>query len=93
MSILEDLWYGNICPMENSYDETKDYKELLDIYNRNREKLVPTMNDEQKETLEKMHDVWLEMMQHAESGAFITGFKLAVQIMVASVHKDNSTAQ
>ncbi len=57
---------------------------LLELFNRNCEKLASTLNEDEKETLEKMRECWLEMQQYAECGAFITGFRLAVQIMTAS---------
>ncbi len=84
MKILEDLWYGNICPIEQPGYRNEDSKILLELFNRNSEKLASTLNEDEKETLEKMRECWLEMQQYAECGAFITGFRLAVQIMTAS---------
>lgn len=84
MKILEDLWYGNICPIEQAGYRSEDCKTLLELFNRNGTKLESTLNDDEKETLEKMRDCWMEMQQYAECGAFITGFRLAVQLMTAS---------
>ncbi len=85
MKILEDLWYGNICPNEQGSFWTEECKDLLALFNRNSEKLVATLNEEEKATFEKMHDCWLEMQQYSECGAFIIGFRLGVQIMAASM--------
>ena len=55
MKILEQLWYGNIEPME--YDtSSKEYKKLQELICRNEEKLKATMTDEQKELFEKYTD-------------------------------------
>lgn len=85
MKILEDLWYGNISPNEQGGYWTEECKKLLEMFNRNNEKLEATLNADEKETLEKMQDCWLEIQQYAECGAFITGFRLAVKLMAASL--------
>ena len=55
MTILEELWYGNITPTEYSRIENNDnYKEALRLVNQNQERLKATLNDEQKELLEKL---------------------------------------
>ena len=56
MSILEELWYGNIEPAEYDVSPSKEYKELLHLISRNEEKLQATMTDEQKELFEKYTD-------------------------------------
>ncbi len=76
MTTLEDLWYGNISPNEQGSYWRSECKDLLELYNRNSDKLCATLNADEKETLEKTRDCWLEMQQYAECGAFITGFRL-----------------
>ena len=49
MSVLEELWYGNLEPSEFDSSSSKEYKELLHLVGRNEEKLLATMTDEQKE--------------------------------------------
>ena len=49
MKILEQLWYGNIEPTEYDASPCKEYKEVLQLMNRNEERLCATMTDEQKE--------------------------------------------
>ncbi len=85
MNILADLWYGNISPNEQGFYWTEECKDLLELYTRNKEKLLVTLNADEKETLEKIADCWEELEQYAECGAFITGFRLAVQLMAASM--------
>ncbi len=85
MQILEDLWYGRICPIENRNERDDAYQELVDLLERNKKKLLPTLNQTQQEDLQKMQDLWEEMNRASECSAFITGFRLAVQLITASV--------
>lgn len=56
MKILDELWYGNIAPFEQSACGDKRFAELLKLVNQNREELVGTLADKQKETLEKYEE-------------------------------------
>lgn len=56
MSILEELWYGNIEPAEYDISPDKNYKELLQLISRNEDKLLATMTDAQKELFTKYAD-------------------------------------
>ncbi len=85
MNILEELWNGELCPVAREQFRTEAYRELVRLYQRNEEKLLPTLNDAQKEDLQKMVDLAEKMRGIAECNAFITGFRLAVRLMVASV--------
>lgn len=53
MRILEEFWYGNIGPTEYGTFASKEYKKLLELICRNKEKLKATMTDEQKELFDK----------------------------------------
>lgn len=85
MSILEDLWYGNVCPIEQENPRAEECKKLEELLKRNCDKLESTLNEDEKETLQKAKDCWDELLQHAECGAFITGVRLAVQIITEAV--------
>ena len=39
MSILEELWYGNIEPAEYDISSDKKYKEMLQLISRNEDNL------------------------------------------------------
>ena len=55
MSIIKELWHGNIVPQEDSRTNTKDMKELLGYIARHHEDLDKTFTAEQKELYEKLH--------------------------------------
>ena len=43
MRLLEEFWYGNIEPTECDTNSCKEYKEVLRLITRNKEKLVFSM--------------------------------------------------
>ncbi len=76
---------AGFCPIENANDRDDAYRKLVDLLERNEKKLLSTLNQTQQEDLQKMQDLWEEMNRVSECSAFITGFRLAVQLMTASV--------
>ena len=82
MSILEELWYGNIEPAEYDASPSKEYKELLHLISRNEEKLQATMTDAQKELFTKYTDCVRELQAMEERLLFRNSFKLGARIML-----------
>ena len=82
MTLLEDLWYGNLNPHEAILTENRQYKHLLSLMGRNRDELSETLTDKQLETLEKYDEAVNEMHSLAEEAAFHCGFSLGVRLMI-----------
>ena len=55
MYILEELWYGNVCPNTGCREATKDAKELMGYIADHHDNLQATLMDKQKEILEKLY--------------------------------------
>lgn len=72
MNTLEDLYYGNLFPQEKCARLDDEVKELLKLLNRNEEKLISTLSDEQKETFEKYKDCNREISEICERDDFIS---------------------
>lgn len=53
-SIINELWYGNICPQEDGILDMPDIKELLGYIARHQADLEAILTDKQKNLLEKM---------------------------------------
>ena len=85
MNILEDFWYGNINPQEQSKDNNRAIKELLNLMGRNRDRLCETMTDEQREVLEKYDDCVNEIYGLIEVEIFSYAFRLGGRLMLATV--------
>ena len=81
MKILDELWYGNIAPFEQSTSGDKRFAELLNLVNQNREELNGMLTDKQKETLEKYEETVNEMYNVTERDAFSYGFRLGARLM------------
>ena len=87
MTLLENLWYGNIDPHEAILTDSKRYKHLLSLMGRNRDELNETLTDKQSEVLEKYDESVNEMHSLAEVEAFSYGFRLGVQLMIEAKDK------
>ena len=85
MYILEDLYDGNLFPHEKVSKLDDETKELLGLLNKNEEKLMATISNEQKETFEKYKDCNREISEICERQSFITGFKLGAKIIIESM--------
>ena len=82
MTLLEDLWYGNVNPHEAILTENNQYKRLLSLMGRNRDELSETLTEKQLKTLEKYDEALNEMHSLAEVEAFSYGFRFGVRLMV-----------
>ena len=78
---LDDLWYGNLSPLDQCTVGNKRLKELLPLMARNRDELGETLTDKQKETLGKLEDCINEIHSVTERDAFSYGFRLGVHLM------------
>lgn len=82
MTALENLWYGNLHPVEEFLADNKEYMGLLRIVAKNREKLEATLTPEQAELFEKYYTSVNEMDSISEAAAFTYGFTLAVGLLI-----------
>lgn len=81
MTTLEDLWCGNIHPVETYIEGNTEYKNLLRLVSRNRDTLENELNAKQLELLEKYTTSVNEMNSISETAAFKYGFKLAIELL------------
>ena len=84
-NILEELWYGNIDPMEQSTGKCRSIKELIKLMGRNRDRLCDSMTAEQRETLAKYDDCVNEMHSIMELKIFTYAFRLGGRFMLATL--------
>lgn len=84
MSILEELYYGNINPNESGKINMK----LTELICRHEEALEKSLNKTQKEVFEKFKDCESEMYGKYCRDLFVDGFVLGARIMI-DVMKSN----
>ena len=82
MKILAEFWYGNIEPTEYDTSSCKEYKKLLELICRNKEKLRATMTDEQKELFAKYTNCVREYQTITDCLLFQSSFKLGARMML-----------
>lgn len=80
MTILQELWYGNIRPNEDKII-TDEEKRLVELIARHHETLSSSLKNENLVVFEKYVDCFTEYASLIEAQAFKIGFKLAVKLM------------
>lgn len=90
-SILEELFYGNICPNTDCRSDGKEAKELMGYVASHHENLFKTLNDEQKEILEKFNDCYDELTDINEREIFVYAFRLGMRIAIEALLPDSDS--
>ena len=80
MSILQELWYGNINPSEDRHISDEE-KELVELMARHQEYLTSKLKDKELDAFKKYVECVDEYTSLVQSHAFEIGFKLAVRLM------------
>ena len=81
-SILEELWYGNVCPNTGGRESTTEAKQLMGYIADHHDNLLATLTDKQKEVLEKFDDCYAELMDINEREIFVYAFRLGARIAI-----------
>lgn len=83
--ILEEMWYGNICPFEQIPEQNKYIKELDFLAFRNKENLISSLTNEQKLIFEKYEQCQIEKFDILQREIFIYGFRYGGKIMLETL--------
>ena len=81
-AILEELFYGNICPNTDCRSHDKETKQLMGYIADHHDNLLSTLNDQQKELFEKFDDCHNELTDINEREIFSYAFKLGMRIAI-----------
>ena len=92
MNVIKELWHGNIVPQDDSRNNSREMKQLMEYMARHHDDLLKSMTDEQKEIFEKFDDCWSEYMSLAEAAIFEYAFKLGMNIAIESLANDSKNA-
>ena len=79
-SILEELFYGNVCPHIDCRSSDKETRELMGYVANHHDALSEGLTDKQKEILEKFDDCYSELVGINERDIFIYAFKLGMKV-------------
>jgi hypothetical protein len=89
-SILEELFYGNISPNTDCRSHNKETKQLMGYIADHHDNLLSTLNEHQKEILEKFDDCYNELTDINEREIFKYAVKLGARIMLAVLHEETT---
>lgn len=89
-SILEELWYGNVCPNTNCREFTQETKKLMGYLAHHHEALTQTLTDKQKEILKRFDDCYAELSDIAEREIFLYAFRLGAKMAIEVMNFDNA---
>lgn len=89
MSIIEDLWYGNISPCERDIKRSSDYADVLERIVQHEKELNARLNDEEKEILERFVNYTNEMCCISEREMFVRGFTLGIKLILEVINSEN----
>lgn len=81
-SVLEELFYGNLCPNTDCRSKEKEVKELMGYIADHHDTLIAQLNEKQKEIFEKFDDCWDELTDINEREIFVYAFKLGARIVI-----------
>ena len=84
-SIIDELWYGNVSPMDDTQNNTEEMKELMSYIARHQEELMATLTDKQKAIFEKFDDCWSEYASKAQKAIFSYDFKLGARLTLETL--------
>ena len=90
-SILEELFYGNLCPNTDCRSKENEVKELMGYIADHHDNLQATLTDKQKEILEKFDDCYAELTDINEREIFVYAFQLEARIAIEVLSPDYST--
>lgn len=81
-SILEELFYGNVCPNTDCRSNDEQTKMLMGYIADHHDALFKELTEKQKETLEKFDDCWNELTDINERKIFVYAFRLGMLIAI-----------
>ena len=85
MTLLEDLWYGNLSPIERPLDKSGVSYQLQLRAGDAEDRLFETLSPEQKTLFLHYEDAETAKASAMEAEAFCVGFRLAVQLLTESM--------
>ncbi len=85
MNILDELWYGNINPTDMVAPFERTHMQLFDLCEKCRKNITPTLDDNQKQILDRLYELFTQIQLEGQRDAFSVGFRLGVQLVTAAL--------
>ncbi len=81
MSVLAELYHGNVNPSERFIKKSGEYGRLMEELTERMDEFTPALNEKERELYEKIEDIITELGGISEEDCFVEGFRLGAQIM------------
>ena len=81
MSILKELYYGNIQFDSKIYSTSSSFTEIAKLKSKNFDKLMDTLNDSQKNLFDKYQDANAELESIIHYDLFTYALKFGILLM------------
>lgn len=88
MSVLTDLYFGNIQPSTKEVKPDSEYLRKQIMFCDIAEALHHKLNEQEQRMLDQMTDIFGELINLSCSESFVDGFKLGAEVMVEIYHKN-----
>lgn len=85
MQTIEDLWNGNIAPIEHCGANDRLANELVGLIEKNRQNMRKELTDAQKETFQKYIDCSEEYLLRMLELSFCEGFRLGGKLVMETL--------
>lgn len=82
MSILEELYNGNINPVERFVKKESEYQRISRDISKRQDSLYKTLTQEEREIYEDIFENNYKLEYISEKEGFIQGFRLGAKIML-----------
>ena len=89
MSLLEQLYNGDIHPFEDIVPKSSEYKAMLREKDELFDSLAKDMNESQKAMLERFNTLFLDIGSEYAKENFLCGVKLGAEFIIGIAYGDN----
>ena len=86
--MLEELWYGNVTPIDRSFKKDSEFAEAVRMLSRNETVLASLIDNAAKEVFEKYREAQSDVARISECETFISGFRLGARIIIEAFMGD-----
>ncbi len=91
-NLINELYYGNICPVEQMGRPTPEEREILKRIHENEEKLRATLDEQEKSILDAIKDDSLDAASSMGERRFREAFSLGARLIMEIMQDGRSTA-
>lgn len=88
MGFIDDLYAGNVTPMENfGFSENPEYKALMQVVSDKEDSFMGTLEKEQKVSYQEIKSIREEIFNLEQSRLFEYAFRLACLLAIDIYHE------